>query len=199
MRKLAARRRRDRRCGVLRRGRAEVACARARRREARVGRAGGRARSSRRWRAIVRRSGTFGAPRPAAVRGRSRCGGRREQTLREIESRAPGGAARRSTSARRRALAEELFTYSGSGTLFTRERYVDVRRLGIDDFGRRRPHRSAASPRDTWRRGRCASSIACFANGYGAFVEGRLPGRNRRLAAHCPSAKRPPRSRRSTR
>jgi N-acetylglutamate synthase-like GNAT family acetyltransferase len=31
-------------------------------------------------------------------------------------------------------LADELFTYSGSGTLFTRERYVAVRRLGLDDY-----------------------------------------------------------------
>ena len=31
-------------------------------------------------------------------------------------------------------LAEELFTYAGSGTLFTRDRYMSVRRLGIDDF-----------------------------------------------------------------
>ena len=32
------------------------------------------------------------------------------------------------------ALSDELFTYAGSGTLFTPERYVAVRRLGIDDF-----------------------------------------------------------------
>ena len=31
-------------------------------------------------------------------------------------------------------LAAELFTYSGAGTLFTRERYITVRRLGLDDF-----------------------------------------------------------------
>jgi len=31
-------------------------------------------------------------------------------------------------------IAEELFTYDGSGTLFTREGYVSVRRLGLDDF-----------------------------------------------------------------
>jgi amino-acid N-acetyltransferase len=31
-------------------------------------------------------------------------------------------------------LGEELFTYAGSGTLFTRDRYMDLRRLGIDDF-----------------------------------------------------------------
>jgi amino-acid N-acetyltransferase len=31
-------------------------------------------------------------------------------------------------------VAEELFTYDGSGTLFTREGYVAVRGLGLDDF-----------------------------------------------------------------
>jgi len=31
-------------------------------------------------------------------------------------------------------VANELFTYDGSGTLFTREGYVAVRRLGLDDF-----------------------------------------------------------------
>lgn len=31
-------------------------------------------------------------------------------------------------------LADELFTYAGSGTLFTRERYVLVRKLGLDDY-----------------------------------------------------------------
>jgi amino-acid N-acetyltransferase len=31
-------------------------------------------------------------------------------------------------------VADELFTYDGSGTLFTREGYVVVRRLGLDDF-----------------------------------------------------------------
>lgn len=31
-------------------------------------------------------------------------------------------------------LERELFTYSGSGTLFTRERYTEVRSLGLDDL-----------------------------------------------------------------
>jgi len=31
-------------------------------------------------------------------------------------------------------VADELFTYDGSGTLFTREGYVAVRRLGLDNF-----------------------------------------------------------------
>jgi N-acetylglutamate synthase-like GNAT family acetyltransferase len=70
-------------------------------------------------------------------------------------------------------LADELFTYAGSGTLFTRERYVDVRPLGIDDF-------DAAD--DLIRRGVAegyllgrneASVDAVLAHGFGAFVEDR--------------------------
>jgi amino-acid N-acetyltransferase len=70
-------------------------------------------------------------------------------------------------------LADELFTYAGSGTLFTRERYVDVRPLGIDDF-------DAAD--DLIARGVAEGYLATrsseqldeiFACGVGAFVEGR--------------------------
>jgi amino-acid N-acetyltransferase len=70
-------------------------------------------------------------------------------------------------------LGDELFTYAGSGTLLTRERYVDVRRLRIDDY-------DAAD--DLISRGVSEGYLAkrseedldrVFANGYGAFVEGR--------------------------
>ena len=70
-------------------------------------------------------------------------------------------------------LAQELFSYAGSGTLFTRQRYVSVRRLGIDDF-------DAAS--DLVRRGVAEGYLAersgpeldrVFACGFGAFVEDR--------------------------
>jgi amino-acid N-acetyltransferase len=70
-------------------------------------------------------------------------------------------------------LADELFTYAGSGTLFTRERYVDVRPLGIDDF-------DAAD--DLIARGVAEGYLAprspeqldrVFTCGVGAFVEGR--------------------------
>jgi N-acetylglutamate synthase-like GNAT family acetyltransferase len=70
-------------------------------------------------------------------------------------------------------LADELFTYAGVGTLFTRERYVDVRRLGIDDY-------DAAD--DLIARGVAEGYLAprapaevdrVLANGFGAFVEGR--------------------------
>jgi N-acetylglutamate synthase-like GNAT family acetyltransferase len=70
-------------------------------------------------------------------------------------------------------LGDELFTYAGSGTLFTRRRYVEVRRLSIDDY-------DAAD--DLIARGVSEGYLASrtpaeldrvFANGYGAFVEGR--------------------------
>src|SRR5262249_50563241 len=69
-------------------------------------------------------------------------------------------------------LSDELFTYAGSGTLFTEERYVVVRKLGLDDF-------DAAS--DLIARGTAEGYLAprteeqldaVLASGFGAFVEG---------------------------
>lgn len=71
------------------------------------------------------------------------------------------------------ALGDELFTYAGSGTLFTRKRYMRVRPLGIDDF-------DAAD--DLIKRGvgegfllnrNEAAVDAVLAHGFGAFVEDR--------------------------
>jgi amino-acid N-acetyltransferase len=70
-------------------------------------------------------------------------------------------------------LADELFTYAGVGTLFTRERYVEVRRLGIDDYdaaddlvarGVAEGYLAPRSPAEVDR---------VLASGFGAFVEGR--------------------------
>jgi N-acetylglutamate synthase-like GNAT family acetyltransferase len=70
-------------------------------------------------------------------------------------------------------LGHELFSYAGSGTLFTRERYVNVRPLGVDDF---------ATAHDLVARGVAEGYLAprtdreldlVFANAVGAFVEGR--------------------------
>lgn len=70
------------------------------------------------------------------------------------------------------ALEDELFSYAGSGTLFTRERYISVRRLGVDDF---------AAAADLIQRGvaegylaprRSEQLDAILASGFGAFVEG---------------------------
>lgn len=69
-------------------------------------------------------------------------------------------------------LDDELFSYAGSGTLFTRERYISVRRLGVDDF-------DAAA--DLIQRGIAEGYLAprrpeqvdaILASGFGAFVEG---------------------------
>jgi N-acetylglutamate synthase-like GNAT family acetyltransferase len=70
-------------------------------------------------------------------------------------------------------LGDELFTYAGSGTLFTRDRYVTVRPLGVDDFDaahdllRRGVEEGYLAPRDE------AEVDALLAAGFGAFVEGR--------------------------
>ena len=53
--------------------------------------------------------------------------------LREIEMALSAGVGAVNLSTLE-GLADELFTYAGSGTLFTRERYVIVRRLGADDY-----------------------------------------------------------------
>ncbi len=69
-------------------------------------------------------------------------------------------------------LEDELFTYRGSGTLFTRERYMVVRRLGLDDFD---------AAHDLIVRGTAEGYLAprteeqldaLLASGFGAFVEG---------------------------
>ncbi len=68
---------------------------------------------------------------------------------------------------------DELFTYAGSGTLFTRERYVSVRLLGVDDYD---------AAHDLLRRGLAEGYLAprtpeqidqVLASGFGAFVEDR--------------------------
>ncbi len=70
-------------------------------------------------------------------------------------------------------LGEELFTYQGSGTLFTRERYMTVRDLSIDDYD---------AAHDLVTRGvqegylapRSQSEVdRVLASAFGAFVEGR--------------------------
>jgi amino-acid N-acetyltransferase len=68
-------------------------------------------------------------------------------------------------------LEDELFTYAGSGTLFTRERYVEVRRLGIDDFDAAHDlvRRGVAEGYLTARSPEALDEI--LACGFGAFVE----------------------------
>jgi len=70
-------------------------------------------------------------------------------------------------------LADELFTYAGSGTLFTRERYLTLRRLTLDDYDAahhlmdRGVEEGYLAPRSEREREQV------LAGGFGAFVEGR--------------------------
>lgn len=70
-------------------------------------------------------------------------------------------------------LSDELFTYAGSGTLVTRERYLEVRPLGIDDFDAatdliaRGVDEGYLAPRSE------AEVEAALGNAFGVFVEGR--------------------------
>jgi amino-acid N-acetyltransferase len=70
-------------------------------------------------------------------------------------------------------LADELFTYAGSGTLFTRERYLALRRLSLDDYDAahdlmdRGVEEGYLAPRSEREREQV------LAGGFGAFVEGR--------------------------
>jgi amino-acid N-acetyltransferase len=92
--------------------------------------------------------------------------------LREIEMALSAGVGAVNLSTLE-GLADELFTYAGSGTLFTRERYVLVRRLGLEDY-------DAAA--DLIARGVAEGYLVprapeeverIFVSGFGAFVEGR--------------------------
>ena len=92
--------------------------------------------------------------------------------LREIEMALSAGVGAVNLSTLE-GLADELFTYAGSGTLFTRESYVLVRRLGLDDY-------DAAA--DLIARGVAEEYLVprtleeverILVSGFGAFVEGR--------------------------
>ncbi len=71
-------------------------------------------------------------------------------------------------------LADELFTYAGSGTLLTRNRYLEVRRLGVDDFDAatdliaRGVEEGFLTPRSE------AQIERTLGNAFGVFVEGRF-------------------------
>ncbi len=91
--------------------------------------------------------------------------------LREVERALDAGIAAVNLSTLD-GLADELFTYAGSGTLVSRKRYVEVRSLGLDDY-------DAAN--DLIARGVAEGYLAprgpedvetVLVNGFGAFVEG---------------------------
>jgi len=96
----------------------------------------------------------------------------RRLLLGEIEAALEAGVAAVNLSTLE-GLADELFTYAGSGTLFTRERYVDVRSLGLDDFDAAH-HLVARGVEDGFLAPRATEELErVLACGLGAFVEGR--------------------------
>ena len=70
-------------------------------------------------------------------------------------------------------LGEELLSYAGSGTLFTRERYTVVRGLGVDDFDAAHDLLGRGVAEGYLARRSPAEVDAVLASGFGAFVEGR--------------------------
>jgi len=104
-----------------------------------------------------------GAPAPAS---------RRHALLREVMAMLEGGlpAVNVCTLA---GLGEELFTYAGSGTLFTRDRYVVVRPLGLDDLDAA-DDLIARGVEEGFLAPRSPESVdEVLASGFGAFVEDR--------------------------
>jgi amino-acid N-acetyltransferase len=98
-------------------------------------------------------------------------GGDRIALLREIERALEVGLAAVNVTAQG-GLADELFTYAGSGTFFSRKRYVEVRALRLDDYD---------PANDLIARGVAVGYLAprtpeqvetVLVNGFGAFVEG---------------------------
>ena len=95
----------------------------------------------------------------------------RRLLLAEIEAALEAGVAAVNLSTLA-GLADELFTYAGSGTLFTRERYVTVRRLGLDDFDAAH-HLSARGVEEGFLAPRPTEEVErVLASGFGAFVAG---------------------------
>jgi len=98
--------------------------------------------------------------------------GERQGLLREIETMVQGGLPSAAICTPD-GLDDELFTYAGSGTFFTRDRYIEVRRLGLDDFD---------AGHDLVRRGVDEGYLVArddqeleevLTNAFGVFVEGR--------------------------
>jgi N-acetylglutamate synthase-like GNAT family acetyltransferase len=102
---------------------------------------------------------------------RRRIGRERVALLREVD-RLLGGGLQAVNVCTFAGLREELFTYPGSGTLFTRKRYIAVRDLGLDDFDAaydligRGVEEGYLAPRPA----REIDQI--LVSGFGAFVEG---------------------------
>lgn len=104
--------------------------------------------------------------------GAASLGPRRLALLREVEAMLSEGLPAVNVCSAE-GLADELFTYAGSGTLFTRERYIVVRRLGLDDFDAA-DHLITRGVEEGYLAPRLPEDVeAVLASGFGAFVEGR--------------------------
>ena len=70
-------------------------------------------------------------------------------------------------------LAEELFTYAGSGTLFTRQRYTAVRRLSLDEFDAAN-HLIQRGVEEKYLTPRTPEEVDwVLSHAFGVFIEGR--------------------------
>jgi amino-acid N-acetyltransferase len=95
---------------------------------------------------------------------------RRASLLREVEAMLAGGLPAVNVCTLS-GLGEELFTYAGSGTLFTRDRYVVVRPLGLDDLDAANDL-IARGVEEGFLAPRSEDSVdEVLASGFGAFVE----------------------------
>jgi N-acetylglutamate synthase-like GNAT family acetyltransferase len=96
----------------------------------------------------------------------------RAKLLEEIRSMVEGGLPSASLC-HPLGLADELFTYAGSGTFFSLQRYTEVRRLALDEFDaandliRRGVEEGYLVPRSD------AQAELILSNAFGVFVEGR--------------------------
>jgi amino-acid N-acetyltransferase len=101
-----------------------------------------------------------------------RRGQRRVRLLREVDALLEGGIPAVNVCTLE-GLERELFTYAGSGTLFTRERYIHVRDLGLDDFDAAHDL-IARGVEEGYLAARSSAEVdQLLASGFGAFVEGR--------------------------
>jgi N-acetylglutamate synthase-like GNAT family acetyltransferase len=70
-------------------------------------------------------------------------------------------------------LSEELFSYAGSGTLFTRQRYTAVRRLSLDEFDAAN-HLIHRGVQEKYLAPRTPEEVDwVLAHAFGVFIEGR--------------------------
>ena len=95
----------------------------------------------------------------------------RRMLLREVELALAAGVHAINLSSLE-GLADELFTYAGSGTLFTREGYVVVRALGLDDYDAA-ADLIARGVSEGYLVARASEDVErILVHGFGAFVEG---------------------------